>query len=66
MNRTCGLLIALLLLATPAAAQKVAVDYDRQADFQSFKTFAWAATPETSLADSSAAIDSRIRNAIEF
>ena len=66
MKTTIGTLIALLLLATPAAAQKVAVDYDREADFQSYKTFAWADTRETSLADRSAAVDSRIKNAIEY
>jgi hypothetical protein len=59
-------LIALLLLAAPAAAQKVAVDYDRQADFQSYRTFAWADTPETSVADSSASTDSMIKNAVEY
>ncbi|MFC2173534.1 hypothetical protein ACFLU6_13010 [Acidobacteriota bacterium] len=31
--------IALCLLALPAVAQKVHVDFDRSADFASYKTF---------------------------
>jgi hypothetical protein len=42
--------LALIIAATvPAAAQKVYVDYDREADFSKYRTFAWAETPPTSL-----------------
>jgi hypothetical protein len=40
---------ALLLMVVPAAAQKVTVDWDRGADLDAFKTFAWAETAPTSL-----------------
>ena len=33
-------------LAVPAAAQKSYIDYDRTVDMKSFKTYAWASTPE--------------------
>ena len=35
------LLFALLVFTTPAAAQKIKVDYDKSADFGKFKTFSW-------------------------
>ncbi len=34
-------LIALFLLVTPVAAQKVKVNYDKTADFTKFKTYSW-------------------------
>ena len=49
-----------------AAAQKVFVDYDRMADFDSYKTFAWGPTPETSVQGDSPLMHSRIKNSIEF
>ena len=36
------LLVALLLLSAGAFAQKVSVDYDREADFSKYKKYAWA------------------------
>ena len=58
--------LLLVLGALPAAAQKVYIDYDEEADFSSFKTFAWGPTPEASLKDSSPLMHSRIKNAIEY
>ena len=55
-----------LMMAAPAAAQKVYVDYDRSADFGSYKTFAWGPTPETSVRDQSPLMHSRIKNSIEY
>ena len=36
-----GILFLLLLAASAAWAQKVDVDWDRDADFSRFKTYAW-------------------------
>jgi hypothetical protein len=66
MNRAFGLVIALALVAAPAAAQKVYVDYDRSADIESYKTFAWGETPEASLSDNNPLMHSRIKNGIEY
>ncbi len=69
MRRTARLLtiVALpLLIALPASAQKVHVDYDRSADFESYETFAWAGNAEASLANESPLMHSRLKNAIEF
>ena len=57
--------LLLVLAALPALAQTVQVDYDRSADFDSFRSFAWAATPETSIQGESPLTHSRIKNAIE-
>lgn len=35
------LLFALIVLATPVAAQKTKVNYDKTADFSKFKTYSW-------------------------
>jgi len=66
VKKTLLSLTILLLAVAPAAAQKVYVDYDEQADFDKYKTFAWADTSEVSLKDSSPLMDSRIKNAIEY
>ena len=54
-----------VLLASPALAQKVYIDYDRAYDFDAVETFAWQATPDTSLAESSPLMHSRVVNGIE-
>ena len=61
------LLIALILIlaATPAFAMKVYIDHDKNYDFNSIKTFAWADTPETSVEKTDPLMHSRIVNAIE-
>jgi hypothetical protein len=47
MNRTLALAAALCLLAAPGFAQKVTVDWDKDFDFESIKTYQWAAPKET-------------------
>jgi len=59
-------LIAVALIATPCAAQKVYVDYDTYADFDSYKTFAWVDTNTTSLKLDFPEVDSMIKNNIEY
>ena len=56
---------ALLLMAAPAFAQKVYIDYDKEYDFDSPETFSWAKTSETSVEDANPLMHSRIVNAIE-
>lgn len=58
-------ILAVLVLAGPAFAQKAYVDYDKEYDFDKIETFAWAKTPETSLETKDPLMHSRIRNAIE-
>ena len=60
-------LLALSILATaPALAQKIRVDYDRSVDFDSYKTFAWLPSEESSVMDSDELIHRRIVNEIEL
>ena len=60
------MLTLLTLVALPVAAQKVYIDYDEDADFGSYETFAWVPTPEVSLKDSSPLMHSRLKNNIEY
>jgi len=61
------LLIAILALGTSAAsAWEVMLDYDKSVDFSQYKTFAWQPTPKISLQESSPAMHSRVKNAIEY
>ena len=70
MYKTIGLTaiiaIATVGFATPAAAQKSYIDYDRTVDMKSFKTYAWASTPDISIYDDNPLMHSRIKNAIEY
>ncbi len=66
MKRNLFLIVLVILIAGPAAAQKAYIDYDKSADFESYKNFAWGPTPETSVRDSSPLMDSRIKNSIEY
>jgi len=59
------LILALAVTAAPAFAQKVFIDYDREYDMDSIKTFSWAKTPETSVEGESPLMHSRIVNAVE-
>jgi hypothetical protein len=59
-------LSALLVASAPAIAQKVYIDYDREADFDSYETFSWLRTSEVSLSDTSPLLHSRVKNAIEL
>jgi hypothetical protein len=47
MRKTLGLGLLVVLCAMPAAAQKVYVDYDRDAVGRQYKTFAWQDTGPT-------------------
>lgn len=66
MKRVLCLITLALLIAGPAAAQKIYVDYDKTADFEAYKSFAWGPSPETSVRDTSPLMDSRIKNSIEY
>lgn len=55
-----------LLVAAPSFAQKVYVDYDKEADFDSYKTYSWAKTEETSIKGESPLMHSRMVSAIEY
>jgi hypothetical protein len=66
MKKPILIIASLLLAAAPAAAQKVRVDWDRGADFESFKTFAWAETAPTSLEANYPLVHSLIKNAVEY
>jgi hypothetical protein len=59
------LVMAAILIAGPALAQKIYIDYDKDYDGSHVKTFAWAKTSETSLESSDPLLHSRILNAIE-
>lgn len=58
--------VAFVGIATPAAAQKSYVDYDRTVDMKSYKSYAWASTPDISIYDDNPLMHSRIKNAIEY
>lgn len=70
MYKTIGLIaviaIAVVGIAAPAAAQKSYIDYDRNVDIKSFKSYAWASTPKVSVYDNNPLAHSRIKNAIEY
>jgi hypothetical protein len=52
--------------AGPALAAKVYVDYDPGYDLSAVRSFAWAETSETSVADADPLLHSRIVNGIEY
>ena len=62
MKTRLGLMIALVLLAAPAFAQKITIDYDHDYDFDKVKTFAYTTTEETNSKDQ--LMDGRIKDAI--
>ena len=62
MKTTLGWTIALLLIASPALAQKVTIDYAEDFDFDKVETFAYVETEDTNAADSLTA--ERIKEAI--
>ncbi len=66
MRTAFGIGVAVLLLASPAAAQQVYVDYDRDVNHSSYKTFDWVPTPETSLEEIDPVLHSQVKNAIEL
>jgi hypothetical protein len=60
-----ALFLGLALVAAPVLAQKVHIDYDRSADFDSYSTYAWYETSDTSVADSNELMHRRIIEIIE-
>lgn len=59
--RACVTLLAALLLPLAAVAQKTNVDWDRQADFSKFHTYAWEKSPDPA----HGLWDQRIVNAVD-
>jgi len=65
MIKRVPILVTLALLAAPALAQKVHIDYDMSAPFSTYKTVAWAETEATSVADTAPLLHAKIKEAIE-
>jgi len=66
MKRVIGILAIVVLVALPAAAQKVSVDWDRDADLEKYATFAWVDGPPTPLEGNYPMVHSLIKNSIEY
>lgn len=66
MKNTAAVALLLVLGLSGCSTMDVYVDYDRQAQFKSFKTFAWMQHDEATVRDTNPFMDSRIKNAIEF
>jgi hypothetical protein len=64
MKKSLGLALMVVLFAMPAAAQKVYVDYDRDAIGRDYKTFAWQDTGPT-MQEYAPLMHTRIKNGIE-
>ena len=65
MRRTTILLaLALALVALPAAAQKVFIDYDESVDFKALKTFTWVETGAPSLEPSDPLLHKYVKDQI--
>ena len=60
-----ALTIALVLVAGPAFANKIYIDFDKAYDFDKPNTFAWAETADTSVKTANPLMHSRIVNALE-
>ncbi len=66
MNRIIGMTLAVLFgFAGLGHAGKVYVDYDRQADFGAYKTYAWLPAKGFNLADVNELLHLRVKNYIE-
>ncbi len=64
MKKFFGLVIAILIVALPAIALDIHIDYDRWARMTAFKTIAWMDSEETSVLDSSELMHNRIKGII--
>jgi hypothetical protein len=64
MRKSLGLVLMVVLFAMPAAAQKVYVDYDRDAIGRDYKTFAWQDTGPT-MQEYAPLMHTRIKNGLE-
>ena len=62
MKARLGSMIALVLFAGPAFAQKITIDYDHDYDFDKVKTFTYVSTDDTNSKDQ--LMDGRIKDAI--
>ena len=62
MKKALGLVFVLALVATPAMAQKVTIDYAHDFDFNGVKTFQYVDTKESN--SGNPLTDERIKNAI--
>ena len=62
MKRVLGLVFLLALVAAPAVAQKVSIDYAHDFDFDSLETFQYVNTEDSNAANQ--LMDSRIKTAI--
>jgi hypothetical protein len=62
MRKMFGLLIVFAVVATPALAQKITIDYAHDFDFSQVKTFTYVETQDSNTG--SDLTDSRVRNAI--
>ena len=65
MKKTFGIIVGVMLVAVPGMAQKVHIDYDKEADFSKYKTFAWYSSPDTSVADSNDLVHRKIVEIIQ-
>jgi len=66
MKFSALLVLGLVLVAGPAFAQKVYIDYDKEFTTGEIKTFAWSDTTETSVKEANPLLHSRIVNGIEY
>jgi hypothetical protein len=66
MMKKLIVLLILVAVAVPAAAQKVYVDYDRTVDRSKYKTFAWGEMPPSVLEANHPLMHSFIKNSIEY
>ena len=62
MRKMFGLLVVFAVVATPALAQKITIDYAHDFDFSQVKTFTYVDTPDSNTGNDLA--DSRLKNAI--
>ena len=65
MNHKPAFMTAALLVLAGCSNISTRIDYDKEADFGSYKTFAWKATPETSAKDKSDRMHRHIVTAIQ-
>ena len=64
MRKSLGLVVMVVLFAMPAVAQKVYVDYDRDAIGRDYKSFAWQETGPT-MQEYAPLMHTRIKNGLE-
>jgi hypothetical protein len=65
MTKRIVLALALMLVAVPCLAQKIYIDFDKNAIDNDYNTYAWQTTEESSLKTESPLMHSRIISSIE-